>query len=112
MLTLRQYRRPPASWGIAGLALGTIGLLFFFLPVVGIPTSVAGLFFGLVGSVLAWPAGGARLRWALAGVAIAGLALGLGVALAYGPAGYLPEDKPRVPYQPPANRPYVPPPHR
>jgi hypothetical protein len=95
---------------MASLVLGSIGLLFFFFPVLGIPFSAFGLFFGVLGCFAARSAGGARLRWTLAGIAISSVALAVNIAIVYAPAGYLPGPKVPELWQTPPDRPNVPPP--
>ncbi len=96
--------------GTTSLSLGWIGLLLFFMPILSIPISAFGLVFGVIGFVAAlWGSGAAR-RSTLQGLAFCVLALGVNVAIRYAPRGYL--VPPHVPalWQPPADRPYVPPP--
>jgi hypothetical protein len=97
---------------MTSLVLGTIALLLFFLPILGIPISAFGLFFGILSCVAAPFVSGARLRWSLAGVVISSLALAINLAIAYAPAAHLPfHDVPKT-WQPAPDRPYVPPPAR
>ncbi len=102
--------RPPIDLGPLAVVLGFIGLLLFFLPILGIPISAFGLLCGLVGSVIARAPGGVRLRWSLLGCAVAGLALAINVAITYAPAGYTPAPGVTPPWQGVPDRPYVPPP--
>lgn len=102
----------PFGFGMTSLVLGAIALAFNFLPVLGVPLSAFGLFFGLVGVVVvALRQGGARLRWSLMGIGASVLALAVNVAITYSPWGYLPQnwDVPPL-WRAPADRPYVPPP--
>jgi hypothetical protein len=92
------------------LVLGTVALLLFFLPILGIPISACGLFFGLAGIVVALFGTAGSLRWALAGSAVCFLALAINLAIVYAPGGYLPPRKVPPPWQPIPDRPYVPPP--
>jgi hypothetical protein len=112
MSPLPKPHRPPIDLGPLSAVLGTIGLLLFFLPILGIPISACGLLFGLVGSGVALVPGGARLRSALLGCAVAALALGVNVAITYAPSGYEPAPGVTPPWQPVPDRPYVPPPAR
>jgi hypothetical protein len=103
--------RPLNGLGMAGLVLGTIGLLLFFLPILGIPISVLGLFFGLVGFGGALCSRGASLRWGLGGTCMSALALLLNVAIVFAPAGYIPTgSRQPPPWRSVPDRPYVPPP--
>ena len=116
MSTLPEVHSPPIALGMSSLVIGTIGLMLFFLPVLGIPLSAFGLFFGILGLLAMFVGGKARsgtiVRWTLAGIAVSCLGLAVNVAIAYAPAGYLPgRDVPRL-WQTPPDRPYVPPPAR
>lgn len=73
--------------GMTSLVLGTIGLLLFFLPILGIPISAFGLLFGLIGLGATLFGGGAMLRWSVAGMGLSFLALAINIAIAYTPAG-------------------------
>jgi hypothetical protein len=76
---------------MASVVIGLVGLLFFFLPILGIPVSVFALGFGVMGMAAAAFVGGPVLRWPLAGLAVAGLALGVNLAVYYAPGGeYIP----------------------
>lgn len=81
-------RTPPASLGMLSLVLGTIGLLLFFLPILGAPISAFGLLFGLIGLGFAFAPGGVRLRWSLLGCVLSAGALAINVAIAYAPGVY------------------------
>jgi hypothetical protein len=95
---------------MTSLVLGSIGLLFFFLPVLGIPVSAFGLLFGIVGFFGVLLGGEARLRTTLIGIALSFLALAINVAIAYAPGGYLPSRELPRSWQSPSERLYVPPP--
>jgi hypothetical protein len=101
----------PFGFGMTSLVLGAIALAFNFLPVLGAPLSGFGLFFGLVGVVVALRQGGARLRWSIMGIGASVLALMVNVAISYSPWGYAPQPR-EVPqlWRRPPDRPYVPPP--
>jgi hypothetical protein len=98
--------------GMTSLVLGTIGLFLFFLPVLGVPLSAAGLALGLIAALVAVTTGQSSLRWSVAGVAMAGLALGVNVAVATAPEGYLTGRRPREDWRPPPGGPRPPPPQR
>jgi len=94
--------------GLASTVLGTIGLLLFFLPILGIPISGAGLVLGFLSFL------GSRFKGSAVGIAVCTLALAINLAIAYSPAGSMNrsmnnrsamEAWPTKPYQP-----YVPPP--
>jgi hypothetical protein len=101
---------PPLPLGMASLVLGSIGLLFFFLPVLGIPVSAFGLLLGIVGFFVVLFGGEARLRTNLIGIAVSSLALAINLAVGYAPAGYLPGREVPRSWQSPSDRPYVSPP--
>ena len=90
MTSLPTADRPPFGLGMSSLVLGTIGLMLFFLPVLGIPISAFGLLFGILGVAASFFTGGVQLRWSLAGLATSAAALAVNIAIAYAPAGYLP----------------------
>jgi hypothetical protein len=95
---------------MASLVLGVIALLLFFMPILGIPLSVCGMFFGIVGLFASFTASRTNLRASIAGLAASSLALAINVAIANAPAGYLHD--PTVPrlWQPVPDRPHAPPP--
>ncbi len=104
-------KNPLIGLGMTSLVLGTVGLLLFFLPVLGIPLSAIGLLCGVLR--LFQPAeSGTTLRWGVGGVAVSCLALAVNVGVAFAPAGYLPGRKVPRPWQAVPDRPYVPPPAR
>jgi hypothetical protein len=109
---LPETENPPIALGMLSLVLGTIGLLLFFLPILGLPISAFASFFGLLGVVAALAPGGVRLRWALLGSGVAFVALAVNIAILYAPGGYLPDPVVPRPWQPVPDRPYVPPPAR
>ena len=93
------------------MILGSVGVLLFFMPVLGIPLGAVGLAFGIVGllmAILGWTS----LRWAVVGIVVSGLALGIGIAIALAPAGFLPNPKGPPVEQSVPDRHYVPPPAR
>src|SRR5262249_15332490 len=101
---------PLVGLGMSSLVLGVIALLLFFLPILGIPISACGLFFGLAGLGGALFVGGVSLRWSVGGIFFSGLALAINLALAYAPQDYLADRPPREPWRPAPDRPYVSPP--
>jgi hypothetical protein len=98
--------------GMASLVLGMIGLMLFFLPILGIPISAFGLFFGCAGCFGAVSGAGPLLRWSLGGMALCALALAVNFAILYAPAGYLPQRGVPRPWNPVHDRPWVSPPAR
>jgi hypothetical protein len=95
------------------LVLGTIALLLFFLPILGVPIGAIALLVGVAAIVLGLFGVGGRLRWALAGAAMSAVALGVNLAIYSAPGGYLPTPHRQQPHwQPVPDRPYVPPPAR
>ena len=103
---------PLPALGMTSLVLGVIALLLAPLPVLGIPLSVCGLACGIVGCVAAFTVPGTYLRWAVGGLAACILALGINLAMAHAPEGYLPDPNVPRPWQPVPDRPAVPPPAR
>lgn len=110
--TLPRTESPWIGLGMLSIVLGMIALLLFFLPILGIPISAAGLLCGIAGAVLANTIPHTRLRWSLAGIATCGLALGINFALIYAPGGYVPARPVPPPWQPVPDTPYVSPPAR
>jgi hypothetical protein len=110
MSTLPRTQTPPLALGMLSLVLGTIGLLLFFLPVLGVPIAAFALLVGILGTILGLFGVGGSLRWALLGSAMSALALGVNLAIAYAPGGYLPDPHVLPPWQGVPDRPYVPPP--
>lgn len=110
MRNLMETYRPLTGLGMVSLVLGTMALILFFLPILGIPISVLGLFFGIIGFIAALFLPGASLRWGLAGIATCSLALFINIAIVYAPAGYMPSRGVRESWEPPPGRPYIPPP--
>jgi hypothetical protein len=102
---------PPVGLGLISLVLGTIGLLLFFLPILGVPIGGAGLIVGLVGLLgTVFGLGRGSLRWAVAGVAVCMLAVVTNLAIAFAPAGYSGRRTPPELWRPISDVPYVPPP--
>jgi hypothetical protein len=110
MSQLPTTHEPPIALGMLSLVLGTVGLLLFFLPILGWPISAFGLFFGLLGIVVSFSRGGVSLRWSFMGSAVSALALSINLAIYSAPGGYLPEPFGRPLWQSVPDRPYVPPP--
>ncbi len=110
VVRLPETQNPLVGLGMTSLVLGVIGLMMFFMPILGIPLSVLGLFLGLVGLPAVLLGGGASLRWSLGGIGVCALALLANIAILYAPSGYIPSrDNPPL-WQKPFDRPYVPPP--
>jgi hypothetical protein len=105
-------RDPSVAVGLTSVVLGTVGMLLFFLPIMGIPLGGIGAIFGLTGIVLAFRGGWSSLRWSIAGLVVSGAALGVGVAIAEAPTGYFRSRAIPLNAQPVAEQPYVPPPAR
>jgi hypothetical protein len=95
---------------MASMVLGVIGLMLFFLPILGIPISVLGLALGLIGLLAVFTGARATLRWSLVGIGISAFALLVNIAIVYAPSGYSPSEPMTRPWEPPPGRPFVPPP--
>jgi hypothetical protein len=107
---LPRTHSPPIDFGVAAAVAGTVALLVFFMPVLGIPIGAFGLLFGIIGVAGTVKTAGAHLRWALLGIAVSSLALAVNIAIAFAPSGYWPgREVPRL-WQAVPDRPYVPPP--
>ncbi|MGO8749296.1 MAG: hypothetical protein ACLQNE_25325 [Thermoguttaceae bacterium] len=94
------------------MILGSVGALLFFLPILSIPLGAVGLAFGILGFLMAILGRWTSLRWSVVGIVVSGLALGIGVAIALAPYGYLQNPPPPPVWHNVPDRPYVPPPAR
>lgn len=111
MATLPKNRATAYPLSVASFALGAVGLLLFFMPVLGIPLGAIGLLFGVLGLLTAVFGGPSSLRWSMLGTLLCVLALAVGVATGYAPRVELPPRNqpqtarlPLVPYvSPPAD---------
>jgi hypothetical protein len=112
MSTLSPLSDPPVGTGLTSVLLGSVGVLLFFMPVLGIPLGAVGLAFGILGLLMAVCGGWTSLRWSVVGIVVSGLALGIGIAIALAPAGVLPNPKGPPVRQSMPDQPYVPPPAR
>jgi hypothetical protein len=110
MSTLPRTQFSPVEPGMLSLVLGTVALLLFFLPILGIPISAIGLLFGIVGIIVGILTVNGSLRWSLMGSAASLLALAINLAIAYAPAGHSPSPGIVPSWQPVPDRPYVAPP--
>ncbi len=112
MVRLAYAESPPNGLGMTSVVLGSVGLLLFFMPILGIPLCLVGLLFGVLGLVTALARGPSSLRWSLLGIVLCLLAGIVNVAIAFAPAGYIPQRSVPRTWQEPSGRPYVPPPAR
>jgi hypothetical protein len=110
MRSLIHPSNPLLGLGMASLVLGFIGLSLFLLPIIGIPVSLFGLCFGVVGFVLALLSPTVSLRGSIGGIGLSGLALAVNLAIAYAPGGYSPRPDVPQPWQAVPDRPFVAPP--
>jgi hypothetical protein len=101
MATTSENRRVFSSLGLASLALGAVGLLLFFMPILGIPIAAIGLLLGLV--VLLGTAFGARwgLRWGVLGTALCVIALVVDILAAVAPESVVPDRRQQENWRPP-----------
>jgi len=76
---------PAFSIGLTSAVIGTIGLLLFFLPILGIPIAGCGLLLGIAGAAAAAFGRSASLRWSIVGTVVSGFALAAGLAMFYAP---------------------------
>src|SRR4051794_11274868 len=86
---------PQVGLGMASVAISTIGMLFFFVPVMGIPVSLGGLALAVAGAVSKIWRPSESLRWSLAGIFCSLTALGIGLVINDAPVGE--ERQPKVP---------------
>ncbi len=101
---------PLPGLGMASVCLGLIGLLLFFLPILGMPVSLCGFVAGVVGLVVALFTGGPSLRWSLGGIVVSAAAFGVGLVMYATPEGYVPASSKSQPWRTPNDRPFVAPP--
>jgi hypothetical protein len=73
--------------GLTAAILGSVEVLLFFLPILGIPLGAVGLAFGIIGFLIGIFGRWTSLRWSDVGIVVSGLALGIGIAIALAPAG-------------------------
>jgi hypothetical protein len=73
-----------SNLGMSSLVIGITGLFLFFLPILGIPLSLFGLGFGVIGSVVGFFAKGPSIRWGLGGIGVSALALAANLGIANG----------------------------
>jgi hypothetical protein len=112
MAKLPRTAHPPIDFAAAALVLGTIGLHLFLLPVLGVPLSGLALLLAMAG-LGRWLADGAEhIRWVAAGITVATLALVVNLAIAFSPAGYIPNRPAIPPWRTVPDHPYVSPPAR
>ncbi len=105
----RRSEYPAISFGLASFVLGMVGLILFFLPVLGAPISGLGVVLGIIGCCAASIAGRGNLRWSVGGVAVALLALTVNMAIAFAPTEGLGSGV-RAELVPYPERSYIPPP--
>jgi len=106
----RQTPAPPIGLGLASIILGTVGLLLFFLPILGIPLGLSGTLVGIAGIIASRLRRVDELRWSCGGLIVSFAALVVGVVLYNAPLGEeLRDSAPRL-WQVPAERRYTPPP--
>ena len=89
---------PPIGLGLTSASLAVVGMLVFWMPILGAPISAAGLVVGLFG-LAAWLFAGAdSLRWCVRGIGLGLLALSASVAIYYAPKGVdsTPDPMPRT----------------
>jgi hypothetical protein len=107
---LAHRHAPLAGLGMTSLVIGLIGMLLFFLPILGGPISAIGLGFGVIGFVGALFSKTTSLRWSLGGILACSVALVVNLAIDWAPTENLPQRIEPALWRQPAARPYVPPP--
>ncbi len=83
-----QFLTPPLAFHVASVVLGAIGLIPFFLPILGAPISALGAIAGIVAGGLACCGRIGSLRWALVVVAVSTLAFAMNIGIAFAPRGF------------------------
>ena len=99
----------PFSAGLTAAVLGSIGMLLFFLPILGVPLSAIGLLLA-IGGIIAARRGSPGLRWSVGGLLVCAVALTANLGMAFGPIDLVPSYPVAPSWQPVPDRPYVPPP--
>jgi len=106
---------PPAALGLAGLVLGTIGMLLFVFPVLAVPIGASGACLAIAGMFRAARGDqrrADRFRESIAGLCVSIVAMSIGLAIHFAPVGEAPRhDVPEL-WQNPEPPPYVAPPAR
>ncbi len=85
MIPSKDDSPPPVSFGLVSLALGTIGLGLFFMPILGVAAAALGIVSGLAGVVAVRLGREESLRWALGGLCVSAYALALVWLLLFAP---------------------------
>ncbi len=109
---------PLLAFGTVAVALGSIALALFFMPILSIPIALCGLVaggIGLVRTLAPWQRMDilqrrSELRWAIMGCALCGAVAVLGFIIAYAPLGETPHGSPPSPFWALSEHQYVPPP--
>ena len=110
-MTATLVNRKLVLWpGAASFVLGTVGLLLFFLPVLGIPLAGTGLVVGLIALLTAVFGGRSSLRLSVLGTVLALLALGANLAIALAPLNTVSQEAHPHTWQEPPRRAYIAPP--
>ena len=102
----------PLGVGLTSLVLGTLGMLLFFLPILGIPLGCIGVAFGFIGVLMAIFGGWTSLRWSVTGLVVSALALGISLSIYQAPEGYVPTRRIPLNTETVPEHSYVPPPAR
>lgn len=109
---------PPAALGLAGLVLGTVGMLLFMFPVLAVPIGASGAGLAIAGMFRAAGGrgrGGARradrFRESIAGLCVSIAAMSVGLAIHFAPVGEARPDVPEL-WQNPEPPAFVSPPAR
>jgi hypothetical protein len=85
MTVLHPPPLPIVGLGLSSLTLGTVGLVLFFMPILGLPISALGLAIGLAGVGNALLGGPVGLRMAYGGTWLSLLAVGVNAAIMIAP---------------------------
>lgn len=86
--TPARTQSPLPGIGVTSFVLGTIALLAFFMPILGIAVSLAGLLCALTGCITAGRVHAVSLRWSVAGLAVCAAALSVNLAMYRAPGRY------------------------
>lgn len=109
MAAQSEIRASLHSLSVTSFVLGAVGLLLFFMPVLGIPLAGIGLLLGFSALLIALIGGPSSLRWSVLATALCVLALGADLLIAFAPADLTPSQPAGWRWQPPPSHSAPPP---
>lgn len=103
---------PVLAFGVASVVLGSIAVILFWLPILGVFIGVCGFCAGFAEIVWRRTARPVNFRWAIAGCGLCAIAIGGELVIAYTPITRPRPTTPNVATVENTFRPFVPPPAR